>query len=328
MTSGASAPYNWSMRRALAVATLLVAASLGAAYAAGAFGGSTLPSFAPAPARPLSVRGDLRLAEHVRCRGNHPHLVGRDVFGRFHPVTAVLCTEGFRTYPGQGQWEVLTRKVAVGGIPAYQRYFEQPDGPALPKSTICSGVLVGFAVPVFIDDEGRTLVPRTPVDACGAPLDLRREGALAAGVRWRVVGTRRIRQTISAPALAAHCPMRWGNTVAWAGPPRDSDGGALFPVAPRTVRICVFRAPADHFAVGRFVRGFRLGASQTRRLLGALTGPGPKVGCPKQRTFAVVIRSPGSVASVELGGCWRVERADRLAGTAKPAMVTAILERR
>jgi hypothetical protein len=135
----------------------------------------------------------------------------------------------------------------------------------------------------------------------------------------------RIKQVISAAAVAADCPMEWGNSVAWAGPPRDSTGGPLFTVAPRTVRICIFRTPPNHFAVGYFVRGFRLDASRTRRLLRALTGAGPRRGCAKQRTFAVVIRSAGSVASVELAGCWRVDRADRLAGTAKPAVVRAIL---
>jgi hypothetical protein len=178
-----------------------------------------------------------------------------------------------------------------------------------------------------VDAQGHWLVPKTPVDRCGHPLGLPLgEKRPPTGIRWHVVSVRRIKQQISAPALAANCPMEWGNSVAWAGPPRDSAGGLLFPLAPKTVRICVFRTPPDRFAVGHFVRGFgRLDASRTRRLLRALTGAGPRRGCAKQRTFAVVIRSPGSVASVELGGCWRVDRPDRLAGTAKPAVVRAIL---
>ena len=145
-------------------------------------------------------------------------------------------------------------------------------------------------------------------------------------VRWHVVHVRRIKQLITAPAVAANCPMRWGNTVAWAGPPRDStSGGPLFTRTPKRVRVCVFRTPADNFAVGNFVRGFRLDASRTRRLLGALTGAGPRRGCARQRTFAVIIESPGSVAEVELGGCWRVERPERLAGTANRAVARSIL---
>jgi hypothetical protein len=146
-------------------------------------------------------------------------------------------------------------------------------------------------------------------------------------VRWHVVWVHRVRQLVSAAALAANCPMEVGNTVAWAGPPRDSAGGPLFDRAPRTLHVCVYRAPADHLAVGHFLRGFRLHRSRARRLLRALTGPGPKRGCPKQRTFAE-IGAEREGATVELGGCYRVERPDRLAGTAKPAVVRAILGRR
>jgi hypothetical protein len=299
------------MRRALVAVTLLPAVALAGAYASGAFGGS--------------VKSDLRLAKHVHCRGLHTHLVGPKVVKRFHAVTAVLCTEGARTYPGQGQWAVMVRKVAISGVPAWQRYFEHPSEPNLPKNGVCTANLIVLAVPTFVDGRGRALVPRTPVDRCGHPLGWPPRG-LFPRVHWHVVWVHRIRQLISAPAVAANCPMRWGNTVAWAGPPRDSEsGGPLFSRAPRRVHICVFRTPADNFAVGNFVRGFRLDASRTRRLLGALTGAGPRRGCTKQRTFAVIIESPGSVAQVELGGCWRVERPDRLAGTANRAVARAIL---
>jgi hypothetical protein len=299
------------MRRAFVAITLLLAVTLGGAYAAGAVG--------------RSVKFDLRLAKGARCRGPHTHLVGPKVFRRFHAVTAVLCTEELHTYPGQGQWEVMVRKVAISGVPAWQRYFEQPSEPNFPKNGTCTANLIVIAVPTFVDRRSRTLVPRTPVDRCGHPVGWPNGGKFPR-VHWRVVWVHRIKQLITAPAVAANCPMRWGNTVAWAGPPRDStSGGPLFTRTPRRVRVCVFRTPADNFAVGNFVRGFRLDASRTRRLLGALTGAGPRRGCAKQRTFAVIIESPGSVAQVELGGCWRVERPDRLAGTANAAVARAIL---
>jgi hypothetical protein len=313
------------MRRALVAVTVLAAAGLGGAYAAGAFGGSRLPSFAPMPAHRLSVRADLRLAKKVSCRGANSRLVGPKVFSRFHAVTAVACVEGFRTYPGQGQWEVISRKVAVSGIPNWQRYFERPDDQNFPpKNAGCTANLVVLLVPVFVDSQGHTLVPRTPVDRCGHPLGLA-PGEKRLRVRWRTVRVRRIRQTISAAAVAANCPMKWGNSVAWSGPPRDSSGGPLFNVAPKSVRVCVFRTKADQISLGHFIRGFRLDPSRTRRLLRALTGAGPRRGCAKQRTFAVVIASAGSVANVELGGCWRVDRPDRLAGTANRAVARAIL---
>jgi hypothetical protein len=122
--------------------------------------------------------------------------------------------------------------------------------------------------------------------------------------------------------------MKIGNTVAWAGPREDTTGGPLFGHAPTRVRVCVFRTLPHRFAVGYFVRGFRLDAAQTRRLLGALRGPGPKRGCPKQRNFAFVGNGPESGAGVELGGCYRVERPDRTSGTADSAVVRALLGRR
>jgi hypothetical protein len=268
-----------------------------------------------------SLRIDLRLTRLVACLDGNRHRVNRRTLRLFHAVTAVYCSEGQRIYPGQGQWEVFVRKVAVSSVSALQRYYERPDEPNLPKKGHCFANLVGVAIPAFVDAHGRWVVPvRWPKDRCGHP------AGFPPAVRWHVVRVRRIKQLISAPAVAANCPMRWGNTVAWAGPPRDSAaGGPLFLRAPRTVHVCVFQTPSNRLAVGRFVRGFRLDASRTRRLLRGLTGPGPRRGCPKQRTFAVVIASSGSVANVELGGCWRVDRPDRLAGTANPAVARSIL---
>lgn len=315
------------MRRALAAVSLLAAAGLGGAYAAGAFGGSSLPSFAPAPSHPVSVRADLRLAKHVRCRGSRSHLVGPDVFSRFHAVTAVECVEGSRTYPGRGQWEVISRKVAVSGIPNWQRYFEQPDDPNVPpKNAICTANLVVLLVPVFVDSQGETLVPRTPLDRCGHPLGLA-PGEKRIRVRWHTVWVHRIRQTISAPAVAANCPMRWGNVVA-EGEPKLRPDESFFTRMPHTARACIYRAPADHIALGQFVRGKRLGPAQTRRLLDALKGSPTSGRCAKQRTFAMILAKGSNLgASVELGGCWRVAPGfrGRKPDTADASVVRAIL---
>lgn len=275
-------------------------------------------SFPDLPAGPPSLGAALRLTKHVPCGG---HRVSRRTLRRFRAVTAVSCIGQTRTYPGQGQWEVLVRKVAAGSVSGVQRYYEKPDQSGeLPQGTICSGVLVEFPVATFVDAQGRWETPaRYPRDRCGQPL------GYPPSIDWRVVRVQRVRQLVSAPALAAHCAMRVGNTAAWAGPPRNSTGGPLFDVPPWRARICIYRTPPGNFAVGRFVRGFRLDVSSTERLVRALEGPGPRRGCPKQRTFAEVGASVGNAAVVELGGCYRVERPDRLAGTAQRAVVRAIL---
>lgn len=143
---------------------------------------------------------DLRLARNARCRGLNTHLVGPAVFRRFRAVTAVLCSEGVRAYPGQGQWEVRVRKVALSGVPAWQRYFEQPNEPSSPpKNALCSLVRIIILVPTFLDARGRALVPRTPVDRCGQPVTWPK-GEKFPPVRWHVVWVHRIRQLVSAAA--------------------------------------------------------------------------------------------------------------------------------
>ena len=195
------------------------------------------------------------------------------------------------------------RKVAVSSVTGLQRYYEQPDERNLPKNGGCLDNLIGLAIPAFVDGHGRS--GHTGALAGGrlrpsARLPLRKRPLRrSAGTSSTCVGSS---SSITARRCAADCPISWGNTVAWAEPPRDSrTGGPLFTRTPRRVRVCVFRTPADNFAVGNFIRGFRLDESRTRRLLGALTGAGPRRGCAKQRTFAVIIESPGSVAQVEPG---------------------------
>ena len=273
-------------------------------------GTSSVPSF----------HADLRLTNHVPCGG---HRVDRRTLRHFHAVSAVTCVSGMRTYPGQGQWEVLVRKVAVGSVSRVQRFYEKPDQlHQPPKGTMCSDVLVSLPVATFVDAQGRWETPaRYPRDRCGQPL------GYPPPLHWHLVAVHKVKLVVSAPALAAHCAMRVGNTVAWAGPPRNSTGGPLFDVPPWRARVCIYRTPSNNFATGNFVRGFRLSVAQTRRLIQALDRPGPRRGCPKQRTFAEVGASVGNAATVELGGCYRVERPDRLAGTAKPVVIRAILGR-
>ena len=57
------------------------------------------------------------------------------------------------------------------------------------------------------------LLPRTPTGLCGQP-----RGGGPPTVRWHVVSVHRVKQIVSAPALAAHCPMKLGTP--WPGPGR------------------------------------------------------------------------------------------------------------
>ena len=308
MTAGAPAPYNTGMRGIGLAAALVATVALGLATAAGAFA-------------PPSLSRALELTKNVPCPGNSPHPVGPKSVRRFHAAAAVSCVDTFGTYPHSGQWEVLVRRVAVGSVAGLQRYFERPSRHHVPKGEICPDVLIATLVPVLVDARGNWLLPTTPRDGCGQPL-----AGGPPNVHWHVVSVRKVRLLVTAKALAADCPIKMGNTVAWAGPPHDAHAGTpLFDRTPQKVRVCVFRTPAGNFATGHFVRGFRLDAARTRRLLGALGGPGPRRGCPKQRNFAVVGGGPRLGAVVELGGCYRVERPDRTAGTANPSVIREML---
>jgi hypothetical protein len=272
-----------------------------------------------------SVSRDIELTKHVPCLTGHQPLVGPKILSRFHAVAAVNCADEFRIFPGHGQWEVSVRRVAVSGVAGLRRYFEQPSEPNLPKGGGCTLNLVGILVPVFVDARGRWLVPRTPVDGCGHPLGYA-YGKAAPRVRWHVVSVRKVRLLVSAAALAAGCAMDIKDEPAGgAGPLVPTSGGPLFATAPKTVRVCIYQAEND-FEVGRFVRGFKLDAAQTQKLLDALTGAGPSGSCLNQRRFAVIVANPELSAQVELGGCWRVARPNLSGlGTADASVVSATL---
>jgi hypothetical protein len=108
----------------------------------------------------------------------------------------------------------------------------------------------------------------------------------------------------------------------------DSRGGPVFPVAPTTVRVCVYRTPGHHVDVGNFVRGFTLDRRRTARLLAALRGAASSARCPVQHTFAWIWADTArGVPTVELGGCFRVARLypRRAVGRADPKVIRSLL---
>lgn len=264
-----------------------------------------------------------RALNGVPCADRRQQVVGPKTLRRFHAVTAVSCIDGTRTYPGQGQWSVRIRRVAVGGVASLQRYFEQPSRRDLPKGAVCLDVAHFILVPTFVDAAGHRLVPRTPVNACG-PLPGNRKAARR--VHWRVVSVRKVKLMVSAAALAAHCAMSIKDLPAGGiGPLSPTSGGPVLRTTPRTMRVCIYRTE-DDFQIGRFMRGFRLDAPQTRRLLAAVAGTAPSGSCPNQMRFAT-FGADETWAEVELGGCWRVGRSypQYGLGGADPAVVRAVL---
>jgi hypothetical protein len=279
---------------------------------------------------PIAVAGtasppahDLELTRDVPCPAGKDQ-IGPKQLKRLMALTAVTCEQSFRTYPGRGEWQVLIRKVAVSSVSSLERYYEQPSKHNLPKGGGCLDNLVIVPPVAFVDANGHWLVPKTPVDGCGHPLP----GLERTHVRWHVVSVRKMRRLVSAAALAAHCAMAVKDLPAGAiGPLPPTTGGPLFAVTPTTVNVCIYRTPPGDFEAGNFVRGFALDASQTQRLLGAMTGRAPRGSCASQRLFATVGPRNEDGLQVELGGCFRVARSYRAytLGSAEPGVVRAIL---
>jgi hypothetical protein len=272
-----------------------------------------------------TLKAYLRITRHVPCGVGNAQPAGLDELKKFKAVTAVECEGGLRVYPGHGEWHVAIRKVAVSGVGGLQRYYEQPDRPNWPSNGGCTLSEIYPAAPALVDANGRWIVPHTPVDRCGQPLG-RPPGGTAIAIRWHIVSVRKIRQQISAPALAAGCDMRWGIELPGRAGGRAA-GGPVFAVAPKTVHVCVYRTWGAHHDVGNFVRGFKLDRGRTARLLAALAGAGRGTRCPVQRTFAVVSGAHGEAAQVELGGCFRVARLypTRGVGRADPTVIRSLL---
>jgi hypothetical protein len=300
----------------IALLVLIAATAAGCARTAAV----ATPASHPPPPTPLQP------TRHVPCFDGHQRLAGPKEVRRFHAVAAVSCIDGERIYPGHRQWDIRTRRVALHDVSALQRFYERPSRHDLPKGGMCLLVARFILTPTLVDAQGRWLTPKTPVDACGAPL-----GKLPK-VHWHAVSVRKLKLQVSAAALASHCAMSVKDVPAGAiGPLERSPGGSLFVREPKTAGICIFRT--EDFEVGHFVRGFALDHAKTRRLVEALTGPAPRGACANQPLFAVVAARNDPTEEgvwVELGGCFRVAgfRGGYTAGgSANPAVVRSILGR-
>jgi hypothetical protein len=321
-------PRRWLTVSATVAATAAIvagAAVLGTSVSGGRNARSataTPTTTAPTPAGTDVVT----LTRHVPCPtgGTAASAPSREELAAFHAVAAVTCGQEERSFRGAGEWEVAVRQVGSTGVAALQASYELPSEPQ--SNGLCLTNLVGVSPVALVDADGRSLVPGTPVDGCRKPLSAVISALRA--VEWRDVSVRKLRQLVTPQAQAAGCPMAWKNEnwmYAQFGTHR-SPGGPVFVSAPATVRVCLYRVRGSDFEVGDFVRGFRLDEASTKRLLGALTGPGPTGSCPGVREFAVALASPGLEANVELGGCWRVQRPypNPGTGTADPAVVRTL----
>jgi hypothetical protein len=275
----------------------------------------------------VSPKTGLRVTRSVPCL-EAPTPVNAETLKRLAAVAAVDCEWRSKKYPGQGQWGILIRKVAVRGVAAWQRYYEQPD--ETHGTGACTLDLVWFPRwgPAFVDASGHWMVPRTPLDICKKPIGWP-NGTKPAPIGWRTVSVRKLKLEISARALTAHCGLNWGAKL----PIGMSNPGStrIFAVAPNTVRVCVYRTAGSVHRIVGFVRALTLDQSHAAQLLAALDRTGPTTNCRASHTVAVVFMGQGlSAPNVELGGCFRIARnmTRRWVGRADPEVIRSLLRSR
>lgn len=285
--------------------------------------GTGKPTATATPTTTVSADDLLSLTRQVKCRTPVPGAVSHDELAAFAAVTAVSCTSDTREIPGQGTWAVDVRRVATSGIPALQTAFERPDEPT-PEGIACPAIGVVPLRLVLVDASGHTLAPSPPLDSCHLPQQAFNQALDQ--VAWREISLHKVQQIITPQAQAARCSQAFKNMTyieANAGH-ASSPGGPVLGTSPATLQVCVYRTEQDP-EVGTFRRSVSLSTEDTRRLLAALTGPGPTGSCPVERDFAVLDSSGGNWATVELGGCFRVAGSGSGLGSADPAVVTALL---
>jgi hypothetical protein len=309
-------------RIALVLVTVLV--SITAACA------STPAGVAPAlPTARLSASVLARIAKDAPCRltDQNRHLADAHDVTRFPTVTVVRCVTTFRTYPRDGEWQLLVRQIVATRLRPLVTALEQPDQHTAAKIA-CPAI--GYApLPILLaDGHGHYLHPRAPTTDCAAPQPAVVKAL--ADATWRTVETVKVKRTRSAASVGSRCEMQWKNEArVYGGALANSAGGAVLARRPdAALHICLYGQATDPY-VGTFRRSVTLTGAPAQQLRASLAGAGPTGDCGAQHEFAVISANGAGWVNVELGGCWRVVRASDepiTFGTANPTVVRRLLK--
>ena len=238
-----------------------------------------------------------------------PQPAGRDAVRRFRTAAVVNCRTVERTFPGQGQWQVLVRQVAVRDLAPLLRALVRPDEQS-PTAGACPAIGYLPLTILLADGNGHYLHPRAPLTPCGAPQPQTLRAV--AHLQWRTVSTVKVRQLVTPAALASGCAMGWKNELVLLGPtlPRSAGGPVELGGVNDPLTACLYRRAGEP-DVGTFQRALRLTGTRATELRAALSHGAPTGTCAPQPDFVVVRSTGGAWVNVELGGCWRVLRNDQ-----------------
>lgn len=248
------------------------------------------------------------------------HDASRDQLSRFDAVVAVSCVWAERRY-ADGLWRVELRRVANAPLAKLVDALDRPDG-HVPPGTACAAYASIPPQLVLVDRAGRVLRPRFPVDGCGHATT--RASKAFDGLDWRVTSVRKISLDIPNDPVLRTCETGWKDEINepeshpdYSGGPVGLDGASI---------ACVYRRNGDPL-VGKYERGMRLTATETRALDDATDLPGLQSStCTPPARFAVV-HTGGKLTYLELGGCYRALHPDSTLGRADPGDVQRLLDR-
>ena len=192
----------------------------------------------------------------------------------FLPTAAFLCSQDFKTYPGQGTWQVLVVQQLSGDLDALTSALRQPDVGAMPQPSASASqppvvCAASFMIPprlVLLDASGAAFRPRIPVDQCNTPQS-ELTSALRA-LRHSTVDVVKLQQTETQQqvdadrhAAAVGCQVRkFKDLLSYTSTDKLSKGGPLGWRGP--VSLCLFADDPHDEDVGDFVDGRRLSAAE------------------------------------------------------------------
>ncbi|BCJ39646.1 hypothetical protein GCM10010168_78990 [Actinoplanes ianthinogenes] len=241
-------------------------------------------------------------AEHGQDALELPHLDGS-----FTPASAVICMIGPKQRPGGGL-DLMATESRAGDIAALLTALRLPDEPGTAEACTLEMPFVPWLA--LLDDQGRWIRPGVPVDSCGKPRKAFRDAYEK--LRTEQVSAKVVRNLDSDLAAATGCAQDWKDELTVAR--HDSTGGTPspepLPAADATVKVCVYRVPADQrgseLPVGRLESGRSLSPAEWTTARAQLAASAPATPCTGQATRFAVLNSGPSWLNVEADGCRQV----------------------
>jgi len=295
-----------------AAATVLAAGCAAAGQPAAGHGSPTATKIARSPVPtstspvPTTTAGPPVTPGQPACAGWPANVVHvKTLPASFAPVAVIRCVQGYQMIPGKGEWQTATLERAVKNLAPLISALRTPSARPTP-GTVCPAIAMVPPQVVLVDGTGNAVWPALPTTGCG--LVQPRVLAALSALSWQRVSVRLVAQVQTQQEVASGCAPQYTDPFTMYGALRPSAGGALFPAAPASLRVCVYSSGTAGGAP-RFTGSATVTGATERELLAGLSGAGRATRCTlPEAGFAVLGGSGQPQAYVELGGCQRVIR--------------------